>query len=116
MSAKEKVNLSNLKQTHGALASPSIDELTGQVEGYATSSLEEYRQSLASMSDPEMYDHAVEVAHIVPVGIRSLLVERLERKFIESIGGRGGRAPVTPPPKMRKKDQEFQQKFFEGQL
>lgn len=110
--AKGKVNLNSLKQTHGALAAPlTIDELTGQTDVYPVNTLEEYKELLASMSDDEMQVHAVEVAHVTPVGVRSLLVDRLEAKFIS--GARRSPPPVSPS-KISKKNQEFQRKFLEG--
>lgn len=112
--AKAKLDLSALKQTHGALAAPrSIEELTGQVDSYSVDTLDEYRSFLAALSDDEMQIHAVEVAHVTPVGVRSLLIDRLEAKFIS---GTRRAFPVNTPPKISKKNQEFQRKFLEGQL
>jgi methylmalonyl-CoA mutase N-terminal domain/subunit len=108
--SRKKVNLSELKQTHGALSAPmSIEELTGQTAGYSVASLEDYRQLLAGMTDEEMQEHAVEVANIVPVKIRSLLVDRLESKFVSA---KQSRPPATPPSSMSREAQEFQRKFL----
>lgn len=112
--AKAKVDLGSLKQTHGALSAPqSIEELTGQVDSYPVDTIDEYRAFLAALTDDEMQVHAVEVAHVTPVGVRSLLMDRLEAKFIS-----GSRRNGPPPsvPKISKKNQEFQRKFLEGTL
>lgn len=112
--SRKKVNLSELKQTHGALSAPlSIDELTGQTASYSVGTLEEYRNLLASMTDEEMQEHAVEVANIVPVKIRSLLIDRLEAKFVST---KQSRPPVVAPPTLAPADQEFQRKFFAREL
>lgn len=114
MAKGKKINLSTLNQTHGALAAPlSIEELTGQVVGYSVSSLDEYRQLLSNMSDEEMHEHAVDVAGVVPVSVRSLLIDRLETKFI-SASRRSG--PIPQPTKISESNQEFQRRFMGGTL
>lgn len=111
---RPKTNLSALKQTHGALAAPlSIEELTGQTERYTVSSIEDYRQLLAGMTDQEMHEHAVDIAGVVPVGVRSLLIDRLEAKFI-SASRRAG--PVPRPTVISESNQEFQRRFMGGSL
>ncbi len=107
--AKAK-DLGSLKQTHGALNAPiSIDRLTGQIEGYSVETLAEYRELLASMTDVDLHQHAVDVAGVTPIHNRILLLERLESKFITS-QSRG--VAATPVKKMSKADQDFQRKFF----
>lgn len=114
MPKRPSVNLSNLKQTHGALVAPlSIEELTGQTERYSVSSLDEYRVLLANMSDEEMHEHAVDVAGVVPVGVRSLLIDRLETKFISASQRK---APIPSPTKVSESNQEFQRRFMGGNL
>ena len=108
--SKDKVNLSSLSQTHGALAPMSIEELTGQVDQYTEGSVDEYRQTLATMSDEDMREHAIEKGE-VPIHTRSLLIDRLERRFITA-----SRKPIprAPRSKISKQDIEFQRKFLEG--
>lgn len=114
MPKRSNVNLSALKQTHGALAAPlSIEELTGQTERYTVASIEEYRALLADMTDQEMHEHAVDIAGVVPVGVRSLLIDRLETKFI-SASRRAG--PMPKPGKISESNQEFQRRFMGGSL
>ena len=109
--SRTKVNLNNLKQTHGALIAPStIDELTGRSETYSVGSLEEYRELLTNMTDDEMQQHAVDVAGVVPVSIRSLLIDRLEDKFVVTTGRRN--IPTNTPSKISRKNQDFQREFF----
>ena len=106
--AKGKIKLESLKQTHGALAAPlTIEELTGQNEVYAVSSLEEYHDQLLAMSEDEMREHAVD-AGIVPIDNRSILIDRLETRYINA----SRRAPPFIANKISKKDQEFQRKFL----
>ncbi len=114
MAKGKKINLSTLNQKHGALSAPlSIEELTGQTERYTVSDIESYRQLLASMSDEEMHEHAVDVAGVVPVGVRSLLIDRLEAKFISA----SRRAPPVPrPTKISESNTEFQRRFMGGNL
>lgn len=112
--AKGKVNVNNLKQTHGGLAAPkSIEQLTGQAETYSVSDLDSYRQLLATMTDEEMQEHAIEVAGITPINNRNLLLDRLESKFASTMGRV---SPALPPTNMSKSDQEFQRRFLGGQL
>jgi hypothetical protein len=112
--SRKKFNLSSLKQTLGALSAPlSIDELTGQANGYSVANLEDYRQLLAGMTDEEMQEHAVEVANIVPVKIRSLLVDRLEAKFVST---KQSRPPLVPRAEMNQEAQDFQRRFFAREL
>lgn len=106
--AKGKIKLESLKQTHGALAAPlSIEELTGQTEVYAVSSLEEYHDQLMTMSEDEMREHAI-TAGVVPIDNRSLLIDRLETRYINA----NHRLPPLVTNKISKKDQEFQRKFL----
>lgn len=112
--AKGKNTLNGLKQTHGALSTPlSIEELTGMAETYPVATLAQYKELLASMTDEDMRQHAIDVAGIVPIDNRSLLIERLETKFV-SANRRA--APIVPPSKMSKKDQDFQRRFHGGDL
>lgn len=111
--AKAKTDLSSLKQTHGALNTPmTIDELTGRTVIAPAQTIEEYHEILANMSDIEMQESAVELG-IVPINNRSLLIDRLERQFITN---QRRTVPSARPANMSKKDQEFQRKFFEGQV
>lgn len=112
--AKGKTKVSDLHQTHGALSAPkTIDQLTGFGETYSVSDIESYRTLLASMSDEEMQEHAIEVAGITPINNRSLLLDRLESKFASAVGRV---APVSAPSRMSKEDQDFQRRFLGGQL
>jgi hypothetical protein len=110
MAKGNKVKMADLKQTHGALSAPvSIEELTGQHEVYAVSTIEEYRNLLESMTEDDMREHAI-VAGVVPIDNRSILIDRLETKFVNA----SRRTPPSVTQKISKKDQEFQRKFLEG--
>lgn len=109
-----KAKLTDLKQTHGALAAPrTIEQLTGQDETYSVTDLDSYRQLIANMTDEEMQEHAVEVAGITPINNRSLLIDRLEAKFVSTVGRV---APIAAPSRMTKADQDFQRRFLGNQL
>lgn len=77
--AKAKFNQRDYSQTHGALASPSINQY---LTGYDTTDASEYSDKLAKMEPTELYDHAVTVGE-VPIDDRERLIGRLRDRFAQ---------------------------------
>ena len=87
MGRKPKLNVATAKVTDGALKSyASVYDIIGfKTSVYRTSDAKEYSESIRKMNLPKLHDHAQEVG-VVPVADYGVLLDRLDRKFLESAG------------------------------
>lgn len=92
MARTKKVQISEIKQTNGALPSSvleaglqhkSVYDIIGQrMGGVKYQSLEEYKTYLNTLNLSELQKHAIETANVIPVDDRRRLVDRLEKEFL----------------------------------
>ena len=78
--ASASFNLRDMSQTHGALASTSVNQY---MTGYDTADASEYGSKLERMESTELYDHAVSVGE-VPIDDRDRLIDRLKDRFAQT--------------------------------
>jgi hypothetical protein len=78
------LNLSTAKTADGALKSPlSVYEIVGiSTSPYRTTNLAEYQKTLGKMDLYELHSHAYDIG-VLPSHSRSIMLDRLERKFIQ---------------------------------
>lgn len=82
----KKLDLATAKVADGQLKSPaSVYEICGMItNAYGTTSLETYSKRLAEMNLIELQDHAYKIGALA-TNDRSVLIDRLERKFIQEV-------------------------------
>lgn len=82
-----KKKAAKMEQAHGALSpTSSVYELISrEISPYKEKNISEYSDALASMDIAELHDHAIKMGQ-VPIGNRSLLVDRLEKEYARSKG------------------------------
>ncbi len=106
--AKERFNLREMNQTHGAVASPSINQY---LTGYETANAEDYAAKLEKMESTELYDHAVAVGE-VPIDDRVRLIDRLQTRFSQVQAASIPRQNI--PIEMSKENEEKLRKIMLG--
>lgn len=88
MAKKKKTDLTNMKQTHGAVLTPqkSILDFNGLNKSrYTAVDAVAYTKELATMSLADLQYHAINVAQIRPGFDRNRLIASLERRFSEHL-------------------------------
>lgn len=110
---KQKVNVNELEQTHGALASPKpVSEIMGYGSDYNTSDISAYSAELNKMSDIDLHDHSVKIG-VVPIRDRYRLISKLEERFLLNQSKYIYR---NVPVKLSKEAEENQKKFMRPSL
>ncbi len=110
---KDKVNLSNISQAHGALPDQkSIAQILGYKAPYTEGSLNEYVAKIDAMTDSDLHEHAVEVG-IVPGSNVVLLKDKLQRQFLSE---QNKFAYKTNPVNISKKNQEAIRAFMKDAI
>ena len=82
--ARKKVNLSTAKVADGEVKSPtSVYEILGiSTHGYKTNNLDTYSRDIKAMNLMQLQEEAYERA-IIATENRDILIDRLEKKFIQ---------------------------------